>query len=54
MATKWHINKKTGKPAECEATVRDCPVGGTHYDSKSEAYNAIKGTLLPSRRRLTL
>lgn len=42
MATKWHINKKTGKPAKCEATVRDCPVGGTHYDSKSEADKAIE------------
>lgn len=42
MAARWHINKRTNEPAECKATVRDCPVGGTHYDSKADAYKAIE------------
>lgn len=42
MAAKWHINRRTNEPAECKATVRDCPVGGTHYDSKEDAYRAIE------------
>lgn len=42
MAARWHINRKTNEPAECKATVRDCPVGGTHYDSKEDAYKAIE------------
>lgn len=42
MAAKWHINRRTNEPAECKATVRDCPVGGTHYDSKEDAYKAIE------------
>lgn len=43
MATKWHINKND-KPAECEATIRPCPLGGAevHYDSKAEAWKAIE------------
>lgn len=36
MAVKYHITK-SGKAAECGATVRVCPLGGEHYDSMREA-----------------
>lgn len=35
--TKYHINQETGRPNICRATVKDCPVGGEHFNSKEEA-----------------
>lgn len=34
---KYHVNPETGRPNLCEASVKDCPVGGEHYTDKAEA-----------------
>lgn len=34
---KYHISPKTGRPNLCEATIKDCPVGGAHFATKDEA-----------------
>lgn len=38
--TKFHINSK-GEPAACSATMRPCPLGGLHYDTKQAAAQAV-------------
>lgn len=37
MSNKYHINEKTGRPNICRAEIKECPVGGEHYESKEEA-----------------
>ena len=34
---KYHINAQTQRPNICRAGVRNCPVGGQHFDSKEKA-----------------
>lgn len=42
--TKYHISPTTGRPNQCTASVRTCPVGGAgdHFNSKEEAKKAIE------------
>lgn len=44
-AQKFHINQKTGTAAPCSASVRDCPVGGEHYDSLEKAEAAYASSM---------
>lgn len=41
---RYHLNKD-GLPAICKAHSRPCPIGGDHYDSKSEALQAAEDRL---------
>lgn len=34
---KYHINRNTGRVGICRATVRECPIGGEHFNTKEEA-----------------
>lgn len=44
---RYHISPTTGRPNQCTATVRACPVGGEseHYASKEEARGAYEKTM---------
>lgn len=33
----FHINRETDRVNKCDADVRNCPVGGAHFDTKDEA-----------------
>lgn len=38
---RFHISAK-GNPEECHATIRDCPLGGAHFDTEAEAYASLR------------
>lgn len=42
MSVKYHISPETGRPNQCRASVRVCPVGGDHFDTKEDAREAYE------------
>lgn len=42
MSVKYHINRKTGRPNICRATIQACPVGGDHFEHKADAQKYIE------------
>lgn len=49
---KFH-NTENG-PRPCNAEVRDCPVGGSHFSSKEEAQEAYEKTMLKENKTFSL
>lgn len=44
MADKYHINSR-GEVSKCEATTRNCPIGGYHYESTEAAASGYESSM---------
>jgi len=39
---KYHINKETGTANKCEAYLKECPIGGSHFNDREAAEKFIE------------
>lgn len=52
---KYHVNLETGVVGRCSASIRDCPVGGAHFENPLDAAQYFESTqdLLPEAKQAT-